>query len=155
MIVPSLFISPNGKPFSSSQGQTQPDPIEEESLSGKRVVIVEDEAMTQMHLRKIVTRAGMQVVSYALNGTEGAAVVLRERPDLVLMDINMPGGMTGLEAARTILAQYPVCIVMITAYQDFRQEAEELGACGYAIKPIESATLLPELQRAWKRFLKR
>ena len=68
-----------------------------------------------MHLRKLLTKAGLTVVGYALRGEEGVATVLRERPDLVLMDITMPGEMDGLEAARRILAEFPTCITMVTA----------------------------------------
>ena len=150
-MVPFLFSPRSENPLTSSYSQ-QRNGLEETLFSGKRVVIVEDEGITQMHLRKILTRAGLLVVSYALNGAEGVATVLRERPDLVLMDINMPGEINGLEAARQILAQYHVCIVMITAYPDHREQAEQLGACGYALKPVDSVSLLPELQRAWKRF---
>lgn len=70
------------------------------------------------------------------SSNEGIETVLRERPDLVLMDINMPGKTTGLEAAWQILAQYHVCIVMVTAYPDHQEEAEFIGACGYALQPL-------------------
>ena len=69
-------------------------------LAGKSVVVVEDEGITQMQLRRILRNAGLKVVGSATNGAEGVEVVLRERPDLVLMDIRMPGSFDGLEAAR-------------------------------------------------------
>jgi len=107
----------------------------------------------QMQLRRILTQAGLRVVAIAGDGQTGVEAVLRERPDLVLMDIKMPV-MDGLEAARQILAAYRVCIVMLTAYatEEYRQQAAELGACGYIVKPITAQTLLPQLQRALVQY---
>ena len=74
-------------------------------------------------------------------------------PDVVLMDIHMPV-MDGLEATQRILAEYPVCIVMLTAFSDevYRQRAEALGTCGYILKPITVETLMPELKAAYHKF---
>src|SRR5689334_9601672 len=72
------------------------------SLMGKRAVIVEDEGVTQLQLRRILRSEGMEVVGLAANGLEAIEVVLEKRPDVVLMDIRMPI-MDGLEAARIIL----------------------------------------------------
>src|SRR5689334_15170263 len=89
----------------SRQSHPKKTHAEEETpiLKGKRVVIVEDEGITQMQLRKILTPAGITVVGAAISGPEGVEIVLREKPDLVLMDIRMPGEYDGLEAARRIL----------------------------------------------------
>ena len=156
MTVPFLNSSRQGSrpenTFRLDQGPYPSHSIEETVLAGKRVVIVEDEGIVQMHLRKLLTRAGLQVVGYALNGADAISTVLNDRPDLVIMDINMPGTINGLDAARRILSEYRVCIVMVTAYRDFQEEAEQLGASGYLTKPVESATLLVELRRAWQRF---
>ncbi len=121
-------------------------------LSGKRIVIIEDEGVTQMQLRMILTRAGLRVIGAASRGEDAVDLVLKERPDLVLMDIKMPGQIDGLEAARQILAQHHVCIVMLTAYDTHRAEAAQIGACGYVIKPVNSASLVPELERAFTAF---
>src|ERR1051325_3482922 len=106
-------------------------------LKGKRAVIVEDEGITQLQLRRILRSAGMEVVGLAGNGQEGIRVVLEKKPDDVLMDIRMPV-MDGMEAARRILCKYNVCIVALTAFSDEEhwQEAQEIGMCGYVIKPV-------------------
>ena len=80
--------------------------------------------------------------------------VLRERPDLMLMDVQMPGPIDGLEAARRILAEYRVCIVMLTAFsqEEFRKRAAEINVCGYVLKPITTDTLLPQLEAALRGF---
>jgi len=122
------------------------------SFAGKRIIVVEDEGITQMQLGKILKRAGFTVAGAALNGEQGVELALRVQPDMVLMDINMPGAFNGLEAARRILAEFPTCVVMLTAYSDYVKEAREIGACGYIIKPLEERSLLPQLQEALQRF---
>src|SRR5579862_7659350 len=69
------------------------------SLEGKCIVVVEDEGMTQLQLRRILQAEGMLVVGRASNGREAIEVVLANKPDVVLMDIRMPV-MDGLEASR-------------------------------------------------------
>src|SRR5438874_10435879 len=97
-------------------------------LVGRRVAICEDEAITMMQLSRILPRRGMEVVGCARNGREGVNMVMEERPEIVLMDINMPV-MDGMEAMRQILAQFKTCIVMLTAYndQEMMKEAFDSG----------------------------
>jgi len=90
--------------------------LESISLSGKRIVVCEDEGVTQMQLARLIKSAGMVLVDAVNNGQSAVETVLRDKPDLVLMDIRMPK-MDGLEATRQILASYSVCIVMLTAFQ--------------------------------------
>jgi len=98
--------------------------------------------------------AGLKVVASAINGEQGVESVLRERPDLVLMDIRMPGSFDGLEAARRILAVYSVCIVMLTAFSDeeYQKQAEELKLCGYVLKPVTTESLIPKIEAAIRNF---
>lgn len=123
------------------------------SLKGKRAVIVEDEGITQLQLSKLLRSEEVKVVGTASDGQEGVAVVLKERPDFVLMDIRMPV-MDGIEAAERILAEYRVCIVMLTAFSDegYRQRADRLGACAYVLKPVTVETLMPQLKAAFHGF---
>lgn len=121
-------------------------------LEGKRVLCVEDEGITQMQLSRILKGAGMEQVGQATNGPRGVALALELRPDIILMDINMPGDYNGLEAAKRILAGQRACIVMLTAYADYEGEAKEIGVHGYVIKPLDRATLLPKVREALVRF---
>lgn len=127
-----------------------------EALSGKRVVVCEDEGINQMQLRRALTRAGLQVVGMAANGKQGVEMTLQHRPDIVLMDIRMPV-MDGLEAGRRILEQYSVCLVMLTAFSEpeFQEQARGFGASGYISKPVTSDALLPMLFQAWREFNER
>ena len=127
--------------------------ISYDDLKGKRIVICEDEGLTVMQLERALTRAGLIVVGKAGNGTDGVNLVLNEKPDIVLMDIVMPGE-TGLEATRRIMGQFPTCIVMLTANSDEEhiEQAKEAGAAGYIPKPITTEQLLPALRQALQMF---
>jgi response regulator NasT len=158
----SGFTGPMGnEPNSESLMSRPPAPSSETleapaggvSLVGKRVVICEDEAVTQMQLRRALSRAGLQVVGIATNGKEAVETTLREKPDIVLMDIRMPV-MDGITAARKIMDAFPVCMVMLTAFANdgYQEQAKSLGAAGYIVKPITSDVLLPLLQEALDNF---
>src|SRR5688572_9186754 len=112
--------APSSRAFSDA---TRPSPAPQsvspaKGLAGKRIVVVEDEGLTQMHLRRLLVAAGLVVVGVEASGPKAVVRVLQEKPDIVLMDIRMPGEYDGLEAARRILAQFSTCIVMLTAFDD-------------------------------------
>lgn len=118
-------------------------------LSGKRVVVCEDETITVMYLRHLLRQAGMFVVGTARTGEEAIETVLHSRPDLVIMDVRMPS-MDGLEALQHIRAEYLVCTVVLSAYNDreHRARARELGVCAYLVKPLDGPVLLRQLEEA-------
>lgn len=149
-----LLLVPPEERIEPRVPQEQMHDRESQILRGKRVVIVEDEGLTQMQLRRILVLAGMQVAASAMNGPMGVAAALAEKPDLVLMDIRMPGEYDGLEAARRILEQVNICVVMLTAFAEptYRARATEIGTCGYVTKPIDQDTLIPQLEAALIRF---
>lgn len=119
-----------------------------DGLAGKRILTVEDEGITQMQLGRILRSAGMVQIGMATSGPEGVALALQERPEIILMDINMPGDYNGLEAAQRILAEYQACILMLTAYTDYVEQAKQIGAQGYIMKPIDRSTLLHNIMKA-------
>src|SRR5437016_4361365 len=84
-------------------------------LRGQRAVIVEDEGLTQLQLRKILTAEGVDVVGAVAGGEEAVRVALSERPDFLLMDIQL-AGVSGLEATRRILERERLCVIMLTAF---------------------------------------
>lgn len=148
------LLSSDDKPPSPVQPLGRPVDRNHSILNGKRVVIVEDEGITQMQLHRLLTLMKMEVAGTARSGPKGLETVLAEKPDLVLMDIRMPGEYDGLEAARRILEVQSVCIVMLTAFseQGFRERAQEIGVCGYIVKPIDQETLIPQLEAALSSF---
>ena len=122
-------------------------------LRGKRVIIIEDEAITQIQLRKICLTAGMQVAGVAADGEQGVQKVLQTRPDIVLLDINLPV-LDGLSAAERFLQELSTCVVILTAYdgEEYQKRSQALGACGYIVKPVTASTLLPKLELAFQQF---
>ena len=106
-----------------------------------------------MQLRRMLTQAGMVVADVADNGEAAIEAALREKPDLILMDIRMPK-LDGLQAAERILAENAVCIVMLTAFSDeaYQRQAEAIGTCGYVVKPVSRDSLLPALRKALEKF---
>jgi AmiR/NasT family two-component response regulator len=112
----------------------EPEPrTQTDALTGKRVLTVEDEGITQLQLGKILKSAGMTQVGMATSGPQGVALAL-------------------LEAARRILAEYQTCILMLTAYTDYAAQAVEIGARGYILKPIDRITLLHRIRQALDAF---
>lgn len=123
-------------------------------LAGKRAVVVEDEGVTQLQMRRALTQAGLVIAGVALNARDGVDLVLRERPDLVLMDVTMAGDIDGLDAAAAILATFRTCIVVITAYNndERRWRAQSVGACAYIVKPVTTQSLIRELEHAFSAW---
>ena len=94
----------------------------------------------------------MEVVGEARDGEEAVALALRLEPDLAIMDVKMPK-LDGIEAARKIIAERPIPIVLLTAYgqDELVSRAVEAGVFGYLVKPFREADLLPAIQTARAR----
>ena len=125
-----------------------------ETATAQRALICEDEGVTVMAIRKALVRAGYQVVGEAVEGRKAIEMARDLHPDLILMDINMPGPIDGIAATREILQTQPIPIIMLTAYSDnaYVDSALDAGACGYLVKPITSEQLLPAIRTAIARF---
>ena len=102
-----------------------------------KVLVVDDSpTVRELMLRLLAEEAGIQVVGEAANGEEGVKLALRLRPDLIIMDIQMPV-MNGLEAIEAIMKQNPTPILVVTSYGDARlaYEAVSRGALEVIDKP--------------------
>jgi two-component system, response regulator PdtaR len=97
-------------------------------------------------------RAGFDVVAEARDGAEAVELARSCEPDLAVLDVRMPG-MDGIDAARAMLEERPIPVVMITAYSqhDVVARAVEAGVFGYLVKPFREADLLPAIQTARAR----
>ena len=117
-----------------------------------RILICEDETLIRLDLRALVEAAGFVVAGEARDGAEAVAQAAATEPDLILMDVKMPE-LDGISAARQILAERPVPIVMVTAFsdQELVRSAAEAGAFGYLVKPFRGDDLLPAIETARAR----
>ncbi|MFD7324388.1 response regulator [Streptomyces sp. NPDC059875] len=108
------------------------------SSPGPRVLIADDQALIRTGFRLILTTRGIEVVGEASDGAEAVAAARRLLPDVILMDIRMPG-MDGLEATRRILAEAPRCkVLMLTTFDLDRYvyAALAMGASGFLLKDV-------------------
>ena len=117
-----------------------------------RILVAEDETIIRLDLRDIIERAGFEVCAEARDGEEAVELARAEEPDLAILDVKMPR-LDGIEAARRILDERPIPIVMLTAYSqgDLVSRAVEAGVFGYLVKPFREADLLPAIQAASAR----
>jgi response regulator NasT len=119
-----------------------------------RILIADDEALTRMGLRAMLTEMGHSVVGAAPDGRTALQLAHETRPDLAILDIKMPG-LDGLAAAQAIAEQCPLPVIMLTAYSD--RALVQLAAAtetvqAYLVKPIREADLAPSLELAVARF---
>jgi AmiR/NasT family two-component response regulator len=118
-----------------------------------RVLIAEDEALIRMDLREMLTEEGHEVVGEARDGAEAIDLARELRPDIVFMDINMPG-VGGIEAAGTIGEERIAPVVMVTAFSQaaYVEGAAAAGAMAYVVKPFSRADIVPAMVLASARF---
>ncbi|HVG87409.1 MAG TPA: response regulator [Gaiellales bacterium] len=100
----------------------------------------------------MLERAGFQVVAEARDGREAVELAAERQPDLAVMDVKMPE-MDGIEAARRIIEQRPIPIVMLTAFteRDLVSRAVDAGVFAYLVKPFREGDLLPAIEAARAR----
>jgi AmiR/NasT family two-component response regulator len=117
-----------------------------------RILIAEDETIIRLDLRDLLERAGHEVCAEARDGVEAVELARSEQPDLAVLDVKMPR-LDGIDAARAILDDRPIPIVMVTAYgqQELVARAVEAGVFGYLVKPFREQDLLPALETARAR----
>jgi AmiR/NasT family two-component response regulator len=117
-----------------------------------RVLIAEDETLIRLDLRQLLEGAGFDVCAEARDGEEAVELARSEEPDLAVLDVKMPR-LDGIEAARRILDERPIPIVMVTAYgeRELVARAVEAGVFGYLVKPYRETDLLPAIATARAR----
>jgi response regulator NasT len=117
-----------------------------------RVLVAEDETIIRLDLKDLLERSGFEVCAEARDGEEAVELARSEQPDVAIMDVKMPR-LDGIEAARRILDERPIPIVMLTAYgqDELVQRAAEAGVFGYLVKPFREQDLLPAIRTARAR----
>jgi len=118
-----------------------------------RVVIAEDEAIIRMDLRETLEEEGYDVIGETGRGDQAIELVRGLQPDLVILDIKMPG-MDGLEAARIINGEKICGVLMLTAFsqREVVEQARDAGALAFLVKPFQKSDLIPAIEVAMGRF---
>jgi len=118
-----------------------------------RVVVVDDEQLAREELCYQLEQQGdIEIIGQAANGMDALATVERTSPDLVFLDVQMPG-LNGFEVARRLLEQDGApAVVFVTAFDRPATEAFDVHALDYLLKPVEAIRLDQTLQRARKRI---
>ena len=108
-------------------------------MAGLRVLIAEDDPLVAVTLSDQLAELGHTVIAVASDGQEAIDMVMREPPELALLDIKMPN-VDGISAAEQIAAQVDIPMLMLTAYSDrpLVIRVSEAGALGYLLKPFSS-----------------
>lgn len=133
---------------SGSSNETRPP-----ATTARRVLIVEDETLVGMGLKKDLERLGHTVVSQASNADEARREFRDKQPDVVLMDIRLDGA-DGIELAAELLKERRAPIIMLSAYseQQLIERAGAAGVFGYLIKPASVEGLQAQIEVACRRF---
>src|SRR4029079_7086839 len=118
-----------------------------------RAVLVDDEQLARDELGYLLGQVGgVEVIGQAGNGIEALSTIGRLQPDVVFLDVQMPG-LTGFEVARRMLdSNSSPHIIFVTAYDQHAIEAFEVNAVDYLLKPVDQARLELALQRARRRM---
>ncbi len=123
-----------------------------------RVLIVDDEPIIRMDLKEILEEKGCIIIGEASDGETAVHLSRSMKPDVVLMDIKMPGKMDGLQAAKRITEEEICPTVLLTAYNQqelVKEAASTVGIFAYLVKPIKEEDVLPALNLAvakWKNY---
>jgi two-component system, LytTR family, response regulator LytT len=118
-----------------------------------RALVVDDEQLARDELCfQLEQIGGVEVAGQAANGVEALESIERLQPDIVLLDIQMPG-LSGFEVARQVAArQLRSHVIFVTAFDQYAVEAFEVNAVDYVLKPVEKSRLEQALQRARRRL---
>jgi two-component system, LytTR family, response regulator LytT len=119
-----------------------------------RAIVVDDEQLARDELCFLLQQlGGVEVVAQAGNGVEALRVIEAHQPDLVMLDVQMPG-ITGFEVARRVLeAGFDSQVVFVTAFDQYAIDAFEVNAVDYLLKPVEPERLSTAVDRVRKRVL--
>lgn len=117
-----------------------------------RLVIADDERPARLFLKNILQDfEDIEIVGEAENGAEAIEIIKETKPDLALLDLQMPEA-TGLDVVRLLRKTQMPLVAFITAYDEYAIQAFEVNAVDYLLKPIEKARLRETIQRAFERL---
>lgn len=117
-----------------------------------KILVAEDETIIRLDLCELLEREGFEVCAQARDGEEAVTLARLTAPDLAILDVKMPR-LNGIEAAREIIAERPIPIVILTAHghDELVTRALDAGVAGYLTKPFRDGDLLAAIRMAWGR----
>jgi len=123
-------------------------------MEKQQILIVEDNAIIALCVKKMLTDFGYEVVGHADSGEQAIQKAAETLPALILMDIELIGNMSGIEAAEQIRAQFDIPVIYLTAYSDDTrlQQAKITAPYGYLIKPIQGRELYAAIEMALYKY---
>ena len=126
-----------------------------EKTGSVHILVVDDDRLVLASLARGLRNAGYRV-SEASNGEDALEIAARDRPDLALLDVRMPG-MDGVELGGVLAKQGNVPFLYLSAYgqADIVQQAAGHGALGYLVKPLDISQILPSIETAFSRAAER
>ena len=129
--------------------------MDNDAKKTRKIMIVEDEVIIADLLKNLLRRNKYDVMEVVSTGAEAIRQVPVDRPDLILMDILLIGDMDGIEAAQTIMEQFFIPIIYLTAHADEEtiQRAARTASYGYIIKPFNEATIHATIEMALSKHL--
>ena len=118
-----------------------------------RIIVADDESLIRLDLREMLTHLGYDVIAEASEGRTAVDLARNLRPDLLIMDIKMPG-LDGIAAAEELTRERIAPVVLVTAYSDqaLVERARDAGVVGYVVKPFREAELMPVIELSRARF---
>src|SRR6476620_10580248 len=123
-------------------------------MAQTRLIIVDDDSIIRLDLRELLKGMGYNVIGEAADATSAINLARDIRPDLVIMDIRMPGDLDGIDAAATLTAEGVAPVLLLTAFSDpdLVRRATEAGVVGYLLKPFSEGELRPAIEVTLARF---
>ena len=117
------------------------------------ILVVEDEGIVAQEIKSRLEKAGYTVCGVVHDGEQSIVDAEKQKPDLVLMDIQLKGEMDGIEAARSIQERFNLPVVYLTAHSDpaTLQRAKAMEPFGYVVKPFETRSLMVSIEIALHR----
>jgi len=129
----------------SSQGSSKSS-----TLPATRILVAEDETLIRMDLVEMLTEAGYEVIAQATNGEEAIALANEHKPDLAILDVQMPV-LDGISAAEKIIAIAPVLMLTAFSQRELVDRARDAGVMAYVVKPFTISDLVPAIEIAISR----
>ncbi|MCF7857856.1 MAG: response regulator [Candidatus Cloacimonetes bacterium] len=121
-----------------------------------KILLVEDEAIIARYLSMELELEGFEICGFVANGNDAIQKALEEKPDLILMDINLQGDRDGIETMEIIREEQLIPVIFMSGYSrtEYTERANKLDPISYFVKPIEAEFISPIIKEYFKEKLK-